>query len=371
MESIQWLELPFALVTPAEVLSAGIVLPIVCIALVGLRFYVRRLVQKSTLELDDWLAAAGVLFIAGVGACLITGERLGVMGYPTPVPSGTDDTEAYGLFLDSYTQLAKIQFALQFLLPFAYGFVKCSVILFCRRIFVGHKGSVFDWASKTVVALVILWSVGFLFGLIFGCGKSVALHWAPLQLIEASGCDVSSPEEALAISDFILDVIIMILPLPTIWSLRMSRGRKFAVTGVFLVGLVSLAASAARLAIYMVVLLQGYGAGYDINRTATTLLWWSMIEGALAAMAACLPSLSFLAKDIKFRKLFTRLGSSSNLSDSWYFWRVGTNSAKPTELTVDSLYIKPDNLSHVGSDNSHRQMVGFQKYATGDVASMA
>lgn len=46
----------------------------------------------------------------------------------------------------------------------------------------------------------------------------------------------------------------------------MSRKRKFAITGIFLVGLTSIAASAARAAIYLVTLYEDYGAGYDINR---------------------------------------------------------------------------------------------------------
>lgn len=46
----------------------------------------------------------------------------------------------------------------------------------------------------------------------------------------------------------------------------MSSSKKWAVTGVFLVGIMSVAASATRLGIHIVVLNQGYGAGYDINR---------------------------------------------------------------------------------------------------------
>lgn len=46
----------------------------------------------------------------------------------------------------------------------------------------------------------------------------------------------------------------------------MSTKRKVSLTGVFLVGLMSLAASIARMAIYLIVLYDGYSAGYDIDR---------------------------------------------------------------------------------------------------------
>ncbi|KAI1453656.1 hypothetical protein F4805DRAFT_442652 [Annulohypoxylon moriforme] len=356
MASTQWLELPFALVTPGQVLSAGIVLPLVCMALVGMRFHIRR-IQKTPLGIDDWLSTLGVVFITGMGACLITGERLQVYGYPTPVPAGTAASEAYGLFLDAYILQAKIQFAMQFLMIFAYGFVKASIICFCRRIFVGHKNSAFDRVSLAGLGLVILWSIGFFFGLVLGCGKEVSLHWAPLQVMAESGCDGISPEEALVISDFILDLFILILPLPSIWSLSMSTGRKLAVTSIFLVGLMSLAASAARMAIYLIVLYQGYGAGYDINRTAATMLWWSMLEISLAAIAACLPTLSFLARDVGLQKIFRRLGSVTSSPSSWMLWGSSSKSDKPLEISQDSLYGNSYPMDHVTQVGTHEKSV--------------
>ncbi|KAI1214203.1 uncharacterized protein F4807DRAFT_407074 [Annulohypoxylon truncatum] len=355
MASTQWVQLPFALVTPGQVLSAGIVLPLVCIALVSIRFHIRR-IQKTHLGIDDWLITLGVIFITGMGACMITGERLHVYGYPTPVPSGTVASEAYGLFLDAYIQLAKIQFAMQFLMCFAYGFVKASIIFFCRRIFLGHKNTAFDWASLVGLGLVTLWSVGFLFGLVFGCGKRVWLHWVPLQEMEES-CDGISPEEAMVISDFILDIFLLILPIPSIWSLSMSTGRKWAVTSIFLVGLTSLAASAARMSIYLTVLYQGYGAGYDINRTASTMLWWTMLEVSLAAIAACLPTLSFLARDAGLRKIFHSLSSMTSLPSSWRRWS-GSKSNKPLEISQDSLYTSSYPMGHVTQIGTHEKSVG-------------
>lgn len=66
-----------------------------------------------------------------------------------------------------------------------------------------------------VLVLAASWSIGFLLTLVFGCGKYVSLHWAPLQDVQAR-CDVSTPQQAMVISDFILDVIILLLPLPSV-----------------------------------------------------------------------------------------------------------------------------------------------------------
>lgn len=46
----------------------------------------------------------------------------------------------------------------------------------------------------------------------------------------------------------------------------MSTKRKLSLTDLFLVGTMAIAASIARMAIYLIVLYDGYSAGYDINR---------------------------------------------------------------------------------------------------------
>ncbi|RYP55237.1 hypothetical protein DL769_010206 [Monosporascus sp. CRB-8-3] len=158
----------------------------------------------------------------------------------------------------------------------------------------------------------------------------------------------------MVISDLILDLIILLLPLPSIWNLSMAAGRKIAITGIFLLGMMSVVASIVRLAIYLTVLYKGYGAGYDINRTATTMLWWSMLEGALAAMAACLPTLSFLFKDVSVWQLFSRLRSISGLSSSW---RLSGNDSNSREKIRHSLGGHSDTIGSVDPNGTHEQIV--------------
>ncbi|KAI5863060.1 hypothetical protein GGS23DRAFT_596829 [Durotheca rogersii] len=308
----QWTPVPFRYVTPGEVFAAGLVFPLVCIALVSGRLYVRRH-KKQQLGPDDWTAVFAVFFLIGTGASLMTGERLGVMGYPMPVPDGTEASEAYSLFNAAYITIAKIEFAFQFLQCFQFAFVKSSAVFFFRRVFIGHRGTVFDWSSAVLLVIINLWSISFLMALIFGCGKNVALHWGPLQQLEASGCDGITPEKANLISDPILDFFILVFPIPSIWRLNMSLGKRIAVTGVFLVGTMTLAASVTRLAIHIIVLDMGYGAGYDPDQVVTTLYFWTQVECGLATIAINLPTMSFLLHDPKLWPRLTKGISWSNL----------------------------------------------------------
>lgn len=217
---VQWEKLPFRFVTPGEVFSIGLVFPLVCIALGAARLHVRRL-QKQKLGPDDWLSILGIITLIGLGVCLIVGERLGVMGYPTPYPSGANPLQAYELFNQAYETEAKIEFAFQFIQCFQICFIKASIVFFIRRIFVAHRGTFIDWASIGLISLIVLWSVGFLFALIFGCGKNVAIHWAPLADLAKSGCDGITPEKANLYSDPILDLIILIFPIPSVCKFQL------------------------------------------------------------------------------------------------------------------------------------------------------
>jgi len=218
----KWKKFPFRFVTPGEVFAVGLVLPIVCIGLTGMRFHVRR-IQKQKLGADDWLAVLGTVMITGMGAIFIVGERLGVMGYPMPLPSDTNPKEAYEIFNDAYIDEAKLEFAFQFIQCFEYGLIKASIVFFIRRIFVTHSGNFMNWASITLIVIIALWSFGFLMVLIWGCGKNTAIHWAPLEALVESGCDGMTPKKAHLISDPILDCLILLFPLPRVCDLRLIR----------------------------------------------------------------------------------------------------------------------------------------------------
>jgi len=53
-----------------------------------------------------------------------------------------------------------------------------------------------------------------------------------------------------------------------IWTLNMSAKKKWAVTGVFAVGIMSVAAAFTRLVIQVIVLNYVHAGGFDINRTS-------------------------------------------------------------------------------------------------------
>ncbi|GKZ27005.1 hypothetical protein AbraIFM66951_003936 [Aspergillus brasiliensis] len=203
-------------------------------------------------------------------------------------------------YMKAYEIEAKIEFYYQLFMIPAYGFIKLSIILFYRRIFLVSKNSKLNWAFHGLVGLTVVWTLAFFLLFLFGCREKIYLHWAPLEEVNNQCGNPLTAESALVISDLIMDLMIFCLPLPIIWGLQMRLGQKIALIGVFCVGFVAVAASIVRLAIYLIVYMIGFEAGYDLDQTVTTMLWWSMIEASLGLIVACLPVLRPLLSNIKF-----------------------------------------------------------------------
>lgn len=98
----------------------------------------------------------------------------------------------------------------------AFGFIKLSVTFLYRRLFVTGKGTLFDWATKITIFVVILWTLTFLFGFIFSCGTHFSAAWGSLKN-DAMYCGAALDlDDAFVVSDLITDILVLCLPLPVV-----------------------------------------------------------------------------------------------------------------------------------------------------------
>ena len=114
--------------------------------------------------------------------------------------------------------ISQIEFVFQICQGLSMAFAKLSVILFCRRIFIVHDGSAMDWTTRVLIVVNVCWILGFTLTEIFGCKLKVWLHWSPLEtdLINKECGDLRKPLLAYVISDFCLELMLLILPLPSV-----------------------------------------------------------------------------------------------------------------------------------------------------------
>ncbi len=80
-----------------------------------------------------------------------------------------------------------------------------------------RKWSTFDIVTKVSTLAIVLWTIAFFLVNVFGCGKHFDYGWGPL--VEEEHCvDGLKELEALIISDFLTDLLVILLPIPIVGS---------------------------------------------------------------------------------------------------------------------------------------------------------
>lgn len=114
--------------------------------------------------------------------------------------------------------------------------------------------------------MVILWLVVYQFLTGFQCGTHFSALWDGTYL---EYCVISFPYlYGFAVSDFVLDIWIVALPIPLILRLNMPLPKKLSVLGIFILTFICVFASGARMAQYVKAEREGptYFITYDEER---------------------------------------------------------------------------------------------------------
>ncbi|KAI0470509.1 hypothetical protein GGR56DRAFT_147989 [Xylariaceae sp. FL0804] len=136
----------------------------------------------------------------------------------------------------------KAQFAVISSHVLGLAFTKISVVAFYRRIF---RSNIFVKFSNILLVINALWGIAFFIALLLQCVPVDAIWNQAAQ--ENAHCFNPVPlYYGIAISDTIMDFVILAAPQPIIWRLQMPKRQKVAISGILLVGAFVLGSSAAR-----------------------------------------------------------------------------------------------------------------------------
>jgi hypothetical protein len=275
------------------IIAAVVIMCTFDVIVVALRFYVRRKL-RTTLKCDDWLALSALIMILGLTAVLMIGVEEHAIGYSTPgfkehgfVPLETAN--------EKIKMSLKVQHILVTVVIAAYGMIKLSIILYYKRIFVVDKG---NWRDKRnaflnfLFIVILLWAIAFCFAQFFSCKGNISNAWNTTKSLATKCINTRKQAFAFATSDFITDVIILVVPIPMIWKLRLPTGRKVAITAVFLIGLFATIISFLRMLWVHWAVRNPFNQHSDSMRRRSTHLFWYYTEATIGLFTACLPSLS-------------------------------------------------------------------------------
>lgn len=133
--------------------------------------------------------------------------------------------------LPNLETMLKMLVAYELIYSVSISTVKISVLLFYLRVFVNGGLRI---ATKASLAFVVLWSVANILQVFLICRPFAKTYTIGM---EGECGDQIASYISIGVFNIVTDVIIILLPLPTVWSLKMSTPTKLGLTGVFVVGL--------------------------------------------------------------------------------------------------------------------------------------
>ncbi|WPH03710.1 Hypothetical protein R9X50_00659300 [Acrodontium crateriforme] len=247
-----------------QALGPTIACSILATSVVALRWYTRRHLFRRT-GLDDHVILLSL--ILSWAMCSVTiaanGEGLGV----------------YNGFIDA-THLAKLLIANNTLWILTVNCTKTSILLQYLRVFSSRTLRTLCYILTGILISATCWAV---FGGLFLC-HPVAKLWNPSLL----GTCLSSETywTSAASLNIAIDVLILILPLPSIARLYLPRKEKICIILVFTLGFFVCVVSSLRLGLVVATANQG-----DYVLSGIWSIIWSAVEANVGIICASLPAL--------------------------------------------------------------------------------
>ena len=169
-------------------------------------------------------------------------------------------------------------------------FIKCSLLIFYRRIFTSAR--IFRITLYLVAGYVTAWTIATLIVFINRC-HPVYLFWDRAYALAAmtppttGTCLPSiSHNAAPAILNSVSDFLILVLPAVALWPLQMRRSKKFGLFFVF-----SLGAFVCGVSIVKIVYAFPINNSADSTYYNTEILLWTTVECCIGLVCACLPTM--------------------------------------------------------------------------------
>ncbi|OJI98652.1 hypothetical protein ASPVEDRAFT_80288 [Aspergillus versicolor CBS 583.65] len=299
----------------------GIIITVTSVALVVCctRLYIRRFVTRS-FGLDDYLVILALIMVVLFAILSLAVTFYGIGYHMDTVPPAKLATMQYIVYI---SLCAYLWVALA---------VKSSLTVFIMRIF--PTKAIRLIGIGTIIFMVLMTISGEL-PLILQC-RPVKAAYAP----PANGDYKCFTAKTLmniqlyqAILMFLVDVVIIVMPMPTIWKLQMPVQRRLVIMGLFALGFVACAAGLARIP------LLGYQENTkDFTSAGAIPLILMNTEYALGLITGSLPSLRILFKFIP--------GLNSSRKTSKYSrsrsreWTGGQGNAGGYQLSSQSRWSK-------------------------------
>ncbi|KAF7557516.1 hypothetical protein G7046_g6016 [Stylonectria norvegica] len=190
---------------------------------VGLRNYTRIFLMKS-FQLDDWFMLVAQIIFTASCAFILAGVNTGLGRHNEAIQD--DNAQVAALM---WQALAAATYVLNMM------FIKLSIGVFLIRLSVQK---VYTWILMSSLVIIAIWSTVGFFWDIFQCSP-VAKQWD--FRIQGGTCvtasQVVSAAYAFSVMTIVSDWLYAILPIPMLWTVKMTKQAKWTVIVILGLGI--------------------------------------------------------------------------------------------------------------------------------------
>ncbi|KAF5657608.1 integral membrane protein pth11 [Fusarium heterosporum] len=249
---------------------------------VGLRTYTRTFLMQGQ-QLDDWLMLIAQIIFTVSCSFILEGVHQGVGKHNTAIENDQAEVEAL-----MWQALATATYILNMM------FIKLSIGVFLLRLCVKR---IYNWIIWISLAIISIWSVVLFFWNIFQC-HPVQMQW-DFRIKEGrcvSADQIVSAAYAISVMTVLSDWLYALLPIPMLWSVKMTKQAKATVIVILGLGIFASIATLVRLR-YLADLTETN----DILFAGTDAMVWTLIEPGVAIVASSLATIRPLLRAMKIR----------------------------------------------------------------------
>jgi hypothetical protein len=284
-------------------------------AFLGQRMYTNAVILRNFM-IDDYLILFAWILSIAAQSCLLDAYRrnlLGVHAWEMPVDS---NTESALVCLSQDQETNSLAYILQLVMCTTLTYIPTTILSKLTLCFFYYRLSPSRWYQYTVYFTGFLCTtslVGIWFSVLFAC-KPIAAGWDVRLSVDAD-C-INRPPIYITQAAFgcVTDLMLLLLPVPTVIGLQMSTRQKLGLLGLFAIGSITLVTSIVRL-----VLLLPSLSNPDQSWSLAEGCLWVIIEANLLIMCGSLPTLRVFLKNVAPRVLGDRSQDKPSQQDSASF----------------------------------------------------
>ncbi len=181
------------------------------------------------------------------------------------------------LSLDYIKKFLLNDWTIQILFATAISVTRMSLLLFYHRLFPVRR---FTIVAVITGCIMIGWWIGFIFAIIFSC-QPVASFWN--KAIPGHCISEKSLSWGITGSELGANILMLVLPIPWLWDLRLALSKKFALIGIFMLGCFVCISCIVRFPLLAAVIQT------DASWTIVPAGIWIVVECNIGIASVCLP----------------------------------------------------------------------------------